>query len=166
MKPEELAAAPGPRASAEVVNGYARVALLGLVMARCLRAWGWNASCTMDGRADLVLPLAARHAGLGSIGRSGLLLSDAYGPCLRLGAVVTDLPLAATPAQACGVARRCAACGRCAKACPAGAIDKGPPAEGRYRPIDDDACFAKWKEFGTDCGLCIAACPYSKGTQG
>jgi ferredoxin len=157
MRPAEIAAAPQPRESVEVVNGYARVALIGLVLARCIRGWGWNAACTMDGRADVILPVAARYAGLGSIGRSGLLLADKYGPCLRLGAVVTDLPLGPTPRLPARAARLCASCDRCAQACPAGAI----PAAA-FKPIDDDACFAQWQRLGTDCGICVAVCPHSR----
>jgi epoxyqueuosine reductase QueG len=162
MRPEELAASPGPRASAEVVNGYLRVAVIGLAIARCIRGWGWNASCTMDGRADVVLPIAAMNVGLGSIGRSGLLLTDAHGPCVRLGAVVTDLPLERTPEKPGKGSKACGTCSRCADACPATAIDKHAATNGIFRKIDGNACFAKWKEFGTDCGICIASCPLSR----
>jgi len=165
MKPEEIAAAPKPRAAVEVVNGYTRVAMIGLVLARCIRGWGWEAACTMDGRADVVLPVAARYAGLGSIGRSGLLLTEKYGPCIRLGAVLTNLELGRTSSKASTAARLCTSCDRCAKACPAGAIDKAESSEGRFQPVNDDACFAKWQEFGTDCGLCVASCPLSRITQ-
>lgn len=166
MDPARMAHAPDPRASLEVVRGYARVALVGLVLAKCLRGWGWSASCTMDGRADVVLPLAARYAGLGTIGRSGLLLSPEHGPCLRLGAVVTELPLAPTPRRGSATAKACESCERCAAACPAGAIDRGPPSAGRFKPVDDDACFAQWRRLGTDCGLCVAACPLSRVRAG
>ncbi len=161
MRPGEIAFAPEERASAEVVRCYAQVALIGLVIARCVRTWGWEAVCTMDGRADVVLPVAARYAGLGSIGRSGLLVTDDYGPCVRLGAVLTDLPLERTPRQACAASRACSGCERCADSCPAGAIARGAPGPGGFPPVDDDACFAAWKTLGTDCGLCIAACPLS-----
>jgi len=169
MNPEEMAAAPAPRAAAEVVNGYARVALIGLVLAQCIRGWGWEASCTMDGRADVVLPVAARFAGIGSIGRSGLLLTDEYGPCVRLGAVVTDMPLGRTARKPCSAAKLCNACNRCAALCPALAIDdamSGPTSADRrqFKPVNDDACFGQWKKCGTDCGLCIANCPLSKIT--
>ncbi len=165
MEPGEVAHAPEPRASAEVVNGYARVALAALALARCVRAWGWGASATMDGRADVVLPVAARYAGLGSIGRSGLLLTEDYGPCLRLGAVVTELELGRTQRQPSTASRLCASCRRCAEACPAGAIGLGEAEAGRFSPVNDDACFAKWREYGTDCGLCIAACPLSRASR-
>jgi ferredoxin len=162
MKPEEIAAAPAPRAAAEVVIGYTRVAMIGLVLAHCLRGWGWQASCTMDGRADIVLPVAARYAGLGSLGRSGLLLTEEYGPCVRLGAVITNLELGRTPRKASTASRLCATCDRCAQACPAGAIDKGECNNGKFKPVNDDACYAKWQEFGTDCGVCLASCPLSR----
>ena len=162
MKPEEIAAAPAPRAAAEVVNGYTRVAMIGLVLAHCIRGWGWDAACTMDGRADVVLPVAARYAGLGSLGRSGLLLTEDYGPCIRLGAVLTNLELGRTPRKASTAARLCTTCDRCAQACPAGAIDKAENAKGQFKPVNDDACFATWQEFGTDCGVCLASCPLSR----
>jgi ferredoxin len=162
MRPEEIATAPAPRSAAEVVNGYTRVAMIGLVLARCIRVWGWEASCTMDGRADVVLPVAARYAGLGSLGRSGLLLTEEYGPCIRLGAVLTNLELGRTPRKSGSAARLCTSCDRCAQACPAGAIDKAENAKGQFQPVNDDACFAQWQEFGTDCGVCLATCPLSR----
>ena len=162
MDAAEIAAAPEPRAAAEVVNAYTKIAMIGLVVARCIRGWGWEAACTMDGRADVVLPLAARCTGLGSLGRSGLLLTEAYGPCIRLGAVLTNLELAPTPAKPCTAARLCVNCSRCAQACPAAAIDKSESRSGQFRPVDDNACFAAWQDFGTDCGLCLSSCPLSR----
>ncbi len=168
MSREELAMAPGPRASAEVANAYLKVALTGLVLARCIRTWGYEAACTMDGRADVVLTLAAWQAGLGAIGRSGLLLTKGYGPCVRLGAVVTNLEMEPTvPVPADRKARYCASCGNCARSCPARAIDTGSPADdGRFVPVDPDACFAQWRRTGTDCGLCIVHCPLSRVRAG
>ncbi len=162
MSLEEIAEAPNPRAAAEVVNGYMRVAVIGLVLAEIIREWGWDAACTMDGRADVVLPVAARFAGLGSIGRSGLLLTDDYGPCVRLGAVLTDMPLVRTPRKPCTASKVCLTCKKCAVLCPAQAIDTTMSEKGQFAKVDDDACFTKWKEYGTDCGLCIANCPLSQ----
>lgn len=165
MSPEEIAEAPNPRAAAEVVNGYMRVAVIGLVLAETIRQWGWNATCTMDGRADVVLPVAARFAGLGSIGRSGLLLTDDFGPCVRLGAVLTDMPLARTPRKPCTASKLCLTCKKCAVLCPAQAIDTAMSENGQFAKVDDDACFTKWKEYGTDCGLCVANCPLTKNAH-
>jgi NAD-dependent dihydropyrimidine dehydrogenase PreA subunit len=162
MNLQQIRQAPKPEASAEVVNGYARVALAGLALSYCIRSWGWKADCTMDGRADVILPIAARYAGLGSIGRSGLLLTKEYGPCIRLGAVLTDLPLERTKRNECNESRVCAACRKCAEACPGKALDMNYHENGQFHPVNDNECFKKWLEFGTDCGLCIAQCPLSR----
>ncbi len=162
MNLQQIQQAPKPEASAEVVNGYARVALVGLALSYCIRSWGWKADCTMDGRADVILPIAARFAGLGSIGRSGLLLTEEFGPCVRLGAVVTDLPLERTKRRACNESLVCAKCRKCAEVCPGNAIDMNYPENRQFNPVNDNACFTQWLKFGTDCGLCIANCPLSR----
>lgn len=162
MNLQQIKRAPQPEASAEVVNGYARVALIGLVLSYCIRSWGWQAACTMDGRADVILPIAARYAGLGSIGRSGLLLTKEFGPCIRLGAVLTDLALERTQRNKCNESRLCATCRKCAEVCPGNALDMNYHEDGQFNPVNDNECFKKWLEFGTDCGLCIAHCPLSR----
>ncbi len=161
MNPVSIASAPAPEEAAEVVNGYTRVAVIGLVLSYCIRGWGWEAACTMDGRADLVLPVAARYAGLGSIGRSGLLLTREYGPCVRLGAVVTDMPLQRTEAMVSASSLPCETCNLCAQKCPANAIDDRLGRKFRFRPVNDEACYSQWKRMGTDCGICVARCPLS-----
>lgn len=74
-----------------------------------------------DGKMRGVLSLRdlAADAGIGTIGRNGLLLVPGYGCRAALGAVVTDaeLPLVR---PACML--QCLECGRCQKACPADAI--------------------------------------------
>ena len=62
---------------------------------------------------------AAARAGLGVVGRSGLLLHPVYGSWLFLGEIVTDLPL---PPTGDGRARPCENCGACLGACPSGAL--------------------------------------------
>jgi epoxyqueuosine reductase len=62
---------------------------------------------------------AAVAAGLGTIGVSGLLVSPAFGPCLRLGSILTSADLRP---DAVLDDRACTACMECVKNCPAGAI--------------------------------------------
>ncbi len=70
-------------------------------------------------RGMLSLRDLAADAGIGTIGRQGLLLVPGSGCRVTLGAVVTDapLPLARPSDTVC-----CLGCGRCLAACPAGAI--------------------------------------------
>ena len=68
---------------------------------------------------DLSLKHAAVAAGLGVWGRPRLVINPAWGPRVRYGAVVTDVPLTAdTPLEI----EFCTDCNLCIQACPAGAL--------------------------------------------
>jgi epoxyqueuosine reductase QueG len=71
----------------------------------------------------------AAWGGLGTIGESTLVISPRFGTRLVLGAVVTEMP-AENPALPL-TADLCGSCGRCVKACPAGAI--GPDGVDAFR---------------------------------
>jgi len=107
--------------------------------------------------------LSYRHmaveAGMGEIGRNGLLLTPEHGARVRLVALLTDAELPAGKPLApslCGPER----CGyACVKACPAGAISR----EGQG--TDKAACLRYYIKLGLPgmnglrCGMCVAACP-------
>lgn len=65
---------------------------------------------------------AALRAGLGVLGKNGLLIHPKYGSWVFLGCIVTDMPLSFSEAEK----RACIGCGACVRACPAGCIgEKG-----------------------------------------
>lgn len=64
---------------------------------------------------------AAVTAGIGVKGVNSLLITEKYGSYIFLGEIVTTLPLEAKNKNF----RRCIECGKCTKACPAGAIQNG-----------------------------------------
>ena len=68
---------------------------------------------------DISLRHAAVGAGLGTIGKSRLLLTRKWGPRVRLGAVVTDAALEADRPMA---ERFCDDCDLCVQSCPAQAL--------------------------------------------
>ena len=159
MDREETAQAPRPRQSVEVVKAYLKAAVAANTTAAWIRALGWEAVAHIDGESELVMPPAAEAAGLGELGRHGLLVTRDYGSRVRLSAVTTDLPLIAGVPDSIvrnGLSRFCAGCGNCAAACPAGAI---PEAAGES--LNHEFCFGQWKRYGTDCGICLAVCPFS-----
>lgn len=114
-------------------------------------------------------------AGLGWIGRNGLLVTPDYGPRIRLAAVLTDMPLkAAEPMK-----NMCGDCMLCVKACPSKALryvkfDVRPT--NREEIIDVRKCAERLskmknmlasKHSSTElaveiCGICIKACPYGR----
>jgi len=162
MDEDEINRAPAVEQSMEVVKGYLNVAVTGLALSHVIRGWGWNAVCHMDGMSELILPPAAEAAGLGSIGLAGILVTSGYGSRIRLGAVTTDMPLQPDPFSSFVVSKVCRTCGKCAKLCPSGCIPRFDSyKDGERFSIDAESCYRTWREFGTDCGVCLAACPFS-----
>lgn len=103
-------------------------------------------------------------SGLGTIGKSGLFLSEKFGPRVRLGTILTDCPLAEENNVKESV---CGSCRICVSACPAQAVigNEWKAGEDRGKIIDAAACsdFMKRKfqkiGRGAVCGICMKVCP-------
>jgi len=165
MDKDMLDRAPLAPAVAESSRRYLDAALIAVQAAALLRNLGHAARAHIDTDYRLVCPLVARDAGLGEIGRMGLLMTPELGPRVRLAAVSTDAPLVpSAPTRDESVQDFCAVCEKCADICPAAAIPAGPRRDHdgvlRWR-IDQEKCFALWCAVGTDCGRCMQVCPYS-----
>ncbi len=115
--------------------------------------------------------LAATRAGLGWIGKSGLLVTSDYGPRLYLATVLLDLDLqSAEPVEIDG----CADCRACVDVCPGGCITGRPWSPGAERGllVDAFACQATRIRMGgpsgpaAACGLCQLACPFGRDMSG
>ncbi len=169
MDPGWVMQSPTARAAAAGGNGYSRMAFTAACVAELLRDLGWRAlPCGND--TALSIPLAV-DAGLGELGRMGLLIHPELGPCLRLCKVFTDAPLLPDKPIRFGVPEQCETCGRCAAQCEAGAISAGPrtaepvcPSNNRgvlKWPVNVDLCLAFWRRNGTSCLTCIKTCPHT-----
>jgi epoxyqueuosine reductase QueG len=98
----------------------------------------------------------AKIAGLGIIGWNGLLLTGDFGPRVRIAAVVTDIPLETSEADADYISP-CIKCrGACVKICPIKAIAK--PSIGMDHKIDKYACNTYLVAAG-GCAECLRVCP-------
>lgn len=109
----------------------------------------------------------ARLAGLGMLGRHGLVILPPYGSWIFLGTILTDLPLRSSPVPA----PDCSGCGACVRACPAGALgDTGfdpdrclsalTQKKGTLTPEEEGLLKAHPLIWGCDC--CQLACPYNQ----
>ncbi|QZY57254.1 4Fe-4S dicluster domain-containing protein [Crassaminicella profunda] len=164
MEKEMIFRAPQIAESVAVTKGYIQAAIIGMVLSYYIRELGYDARNHMDGNYLTVLPLVARDAGLGDIGRSGLLVTKEFGSRVRLGVVTTDLPLICDERDEFGLEEFCSVCNRCVRTCPGKAIPSGEKKEieGTKRwQIQSEECYRRWRALGTDCGICLANCPFS-----
>jgi ferredoxin len=165
MSKEMIDSAPLGPTVMESAQQYLSCGAIATQMAEFIRRLGYSARSHIDGNYRVVCPLVARDAGLGEIGRMGLLMTPQLGPRVRIAVVTTDLPL--MPSERRGDATMmefCRICKKCADVCPSQSISFGDPAEidgVRRWQIDQASCFTFWCTIGTDCARCMRACPYS-----
>jgi reductive dehalogenase len=165
MDRRTMAAAPEAQVVMESSRQYVEAAKIALTLGNLIRLMGYPARAHIDANYRVVAPLVARDAGLGEIGRMGILITPQYGPRVRLAVVTTSLPLIPDqPTRDPSVVDFCRSCNRCAANCPSRAIPFGDREERegvlRWR-INPDTCFRYWNVIGSDCGLCMSVCPYS-----
>jgi len=150
--------------------GYSKQAVLANLVATFIRGLCYQAIPSGNDTA-LSIPLAMA-AGLGELGRMGLLITKKYGPRVRICKVFTDLPLHTDNFEPFGVESFCATCKRCVKNCPSQAISgseqthKGPSLSnfsGTKRwYINPEKCFLFWTKNWMDCNNCVNVCPFNK----
>ncbi|TKJ41636.1 4Fe-4S ferredoxin [candidate division LCP-89 bacterium B3_LCP] len=162
---EMIRTAPGIPEMSETLRVYAFSAHVAVILAAYMRMLGYRARAHhFRNYQVLPVPLAV-EAGLGELGRCGFLLTREYGNCLRLATVTTDLPLICDTPVDIGVHDFCTMCKLCAEACPSGSIPTGGKIRSRGADkwqIDELKCYRYWSKVGTDCGICIASCPWSQ----
>jgi len=105
--------------------------------------------------------MAAKYAGLGTIGASHNLLTPEFGPRVRLVSVFTEASL---PPDALLKKELCIRCAACAKCCPKGAIRMRE--DQVIAEYDKTACLEMTEELTArrcyPCGICTKVCPIGK----
>jgi len=165
MDYQRVEQAPLPDITEETARCYLQAATIAVSLAEHIRGLGYPARAQVAGsNYQIMLPPVAVDAGLGELGRFGYLISRRFGSRIRLGAVLTDLPLVPDQPVCFGVQDFCHSCRRCAVSCPSGSIPKHDPSlvRGvRKWPLEVESCLHYWRRIGTDCGICMKVCPYS-----
>ncbi len=164
MEFDAMQAAPQPPTIEESAHQYYRAARIALTAAAILKALAVDAKAHYDAHYDVILPPLAVLAGLGELGRNNILIANRFGSRVRIGAVTTNLPLTHDTPIDLGAARFCELCRKCADNCPSHALTTGDREEirgVRKWPTNVERCFGYWVNLGTDCGICMACCPYS-----
>jgi ferredoxin len=160
-----VGAAAYPPITMESARQYVEAARIAVPLAGAIRALGYPARAHIDGNYRVIAPLVARDAGLGEIGRIGLLITPRHGPRVRLGVVTTHAELVPDGYHFQeAVIDFCTVCKKCALNCPSQSIPYTDRQEMdgalRWR-INADSCFHYWNRMGTDCGRCMAVCPFA-----
>ena len=160
-----VAASPRSPIILESSNQYLQAGIIAVQLAALLRNLGFSSMAHIDGKYQVRCPQIARDAGLGEIGRMGILMTPRLGPRVRIGVVTTDAPLIRSSRKPdSSIMKFCSICKKCADTCPGKAIsrDSQKMINGALQwTINQELCFTYWCKVGTDCGRCIAVCPYS-----
>ncbi|MBD3193483.1 MAG: 4Fe-4S dicluster domain-containing protein [Candidatus Lokiarchaeota archaeon] len=174
MDAKAIATAPAQPAAAAASIAYSKMAFSIACMGEFIRNLGYKAiQCGND--TALSVPLAI-EAGLGALGRIGILITPEFGPRVRLCKVFTNIPLKSDEPDygfIDKVKNTCQSCYECADACENDAISTLPDPKMKRSSISNnpgvkkyyvnvEKCFEFWIKNSSDCGACIAACPFSR----
>jgi ferredoxin len=147
-----------------------------LTTERLLDSWGYRHRRIASGIPPDDLPGLCEElpqktlgtlCGLGWVGRSSLLVSPEYGSRIRIGAILTDMPLVTDEPI---TESRCNGCMACVEACPVGAISGAvwTQSTARHELMDVSRCHEYLWSTRTSlgrrqtCGICLQVCPIGR----
>ena len=150
--------------------GYEAAAMATTRLYRFVKGLGYGA---IDGIAFVPQIPYAIASGLGELGRMNRMVNPIFGGNVRIGTIITDLPLAVDKPIDFGLQRFCVACKKCASACPPQALslDDHPgwepfnewQASGKKAYYEDNRkCNIFQTGLDVYCSTCMSVCPWSK----
>jgi len=164
MSYEAIDTAPEPPAGLESLNIYAELGETTNKLADFIRSKGYRVIACHPLGGPILYPAMAVKAGLGKIGKQGLLITKKFGPRQRLSMIAINAgPLPDKSFEEFEVSEFCEKCRRCIQLCPVNAIYDNPiPKEsGNLSRIDSEKCMEYFYKT-TGCSVCIQVCPFHK----
>lgn len=166
MDREAIKSSPSVSATREIWRTYSSLGIAVNKLAGFLRQKGFNCHPSPAIGGDICTVPVAECAGLGVVGKNGLLITPEFGPSHRIAVIFLDidnLPLKKLDEnEHLWVKNFCETCNRCVKSCPGKAIfpqtvvlDDGYP---QY--IEREKCALP---FSNNCCTCIKSCPFIHG---
>lgn len=163
MNKENMKHAPNIKAGQEVWRVYNSLGGISNKVAKYLRRCGFSAQAGAALGGDTNYPVLGQLAGLGWIGKHGLLISPENGPSQRLAVVYTSITNLPSPKSDnySWLEDFCNKCNLCVKQCPGLAIYKDKPLleDGTPVHIDYKKCIIPFTE-SMGCSVCIKVCPF------
>lgn len=166
MSKEKIDKAPSQDTLNMVFGTYDDLGIAANKVTDFLREHGYAAQADHPlGGLGLYPPLA-QNAGIGWVGKHGLLITPEFGTRLRLAAVCTNienLPFAESNDHK-WIEEYCKICGICVKQCPPHAILEEPVVHmtGRITHVTQGTCFEYFAQY-YGCSVCVKVCPFSRG---
>ncbi len=164
MDQERIAMAPSSETLHMIMNTYDDLGIAANRIADFLKSNGYGAQAGHPLGGILLYPPLAQMAGIGWLGRHGLIITPEFGSRVRLAAVLTsiqNLPIAERNEHS-WIAEFCDACNQCVRDCPTGAILERPVEHenGLVTQIVNEKCFPYFMEY-YGCTVCVKVCPFS-----
>ena len=164
MDQEKIARAPSLDTFKMVFETYDSLGKVVNLLTNHLRSVGYGAQGGHPLGGLVLYPPLAALAGLGWMGRHGLLITPQFGPRQRIGAIFTsiaNLPVAQDNPHD-WVGDFCGRCGRCIRTCPSKAVHEHPVVHesGRKTHISREKCLPVFVAR-QGCTICIKECPFS-----
>ena len=166
MKKEIINTAPSPSANKEIFRTYHHLGVCVNKIADFLKQRGYKAQAGPAIGGEVNYPLLAQKAGLGQIGKHGLLITPKLGVSLRIATVYTEienLPKSGENIHQ-WIADFCDGCSKCVRECPADAIYKKTKIfkDSTHQHIDYKKCAIPFSnQYG--CTVCVKECVFFKG---
>lgn len=152
---------------AQSMRAYLRNSILGGVVAAHIRSLGYDARVHSVVDGEVLQPPLSLISGMGEVSRIGeVILHPLLGPRLKTGVVTTNMPFTYDKPIDFGLQKFCAACNKCARECPSGAITAGPKTMFNGYEIwksDSQRClqYRLTNTAGSMCGRCMKTCPWN-----
>ena len=166
MRRERMRHNPTIESSKEIWRTYAGLGEAVNQIAAWLRERGFNCQASPAVGGDVMTVPIAQDAGLGYVGKHGLLITPEFGPSQRLAPIFVDidnLPLSKPEDNPHRWMRDfCETCNHCVEVCPGSAIFKETKvlSDGDPLFIDREKCAPI---FSKNCAQCISSCPFFHG---
>lgn len=165
MSKETIETAPGPEALALNNANYERLGNLTYKLSDYLRKQGYATEVAHPFEGVINFSPLAQKAGIGYIGKDGLLITPECGPRQKISAIFTsiaNLPLKDDNEHA-WIPEYCERCGKCIKACPEKAlVEIETCCGGEEVKFIQEICIG----CSQGCTYCIEACPFDEKGYG
>lgn len=168
MSKEKIDQAPSQVTMNMVFGTYDELGKVANKIAEFLREHGYAAQADHPLGGLVLFPPLAQKAGIGWVGKHGLLITRDFGPRVRLAAVYTSIENLsfANSNDYEWIAEYCKICGICIKQCPPKAILEESILHdtGRRTDISQQDCFEYFAQY-YGCSVCVKVCPFSDGVD-